>query len=291
MPYVALPRRQFLRCTLLGGFASAVSLPAADEKSARWALLSDMHVPADPNMVARGFKPYENATRAVREALKLPPDGMAICGDLARTSGLLGDYQALQRVLEPATAGGVPVAMAMGNHDDRDNFLKVFARSPGESAGVAMKHVLIVKTGGVRLVLLDSLLFVNKTPGLLGVAQRTWLQKYLQDGDDSPVVLFLHHTLMDNDGALLDADRFLNLIQPHKKVKAVFYGHSHRHSVEQAGGIHLINLPATGYNFGDPQPVGWMDAKLSPAGIDLTLHAFAGHTADDGKAISLRWRA
>ena len=71
----------------------------------------------------------------------------------------------------------------------------------------------------------------------------------------------------------------------------MFYGHSHRHGFDRARGIHLINLPATGYNFGDPQPVGWMDAKLSGEGIDLTLHAFAGHTADDGKTTSLGWRA
>ncbi len=289
MPYVTMPRRRFLRSTLLGGFASAISLPAADRTAGRWALLSDTHVPGDPNMIARGFRPYDNAKRAIQEALKISPDGIAICGDLARTSGLLEDYVALQEVLAPASRD-VPVAMALGNHDDRDNFLKVFARNPGESAKVARKHVLILKTAGVRLVLLDSLLFVNKTPGLLGVAQRTWLNEYLRNGDNSPVLLFVHHTLVDNDGALLDADRFLNLIQPFRQVKAVFYGHSHRHSIEQTGGIHFINLPATGYNFGDPQPVGWMDAKLSREGIDLTLRAFAGHTADDGKTVSLRWR-
>jgi 3',5'-cyclic AMP phosphodiesterase CpdA len=184
-----------------------------------------------------------------------------------------------------------PVQQAAGNHDDRDNFLKVFTRNPGEAAGVPKKHILILKTAGVRLILLDSLLFVNKTPGLLGVAQRTWLNTYLQNGDTSPVLLFLHHTLMDGDGALLDADRFLKLVQPFKQVKAVFYGHSHRHSFDQADGIHLINLPATGYNFGDPQPVGWVDAKFSRDGTDLTLHAFAGQTADDGKTTSLAWRA
>jgi 3',5'-cyclic AMP phosphodiesterase CpdA len=288
MPYITLPRRQFLRSTLFAGLAS-IALPAADRKTGRWALLSDMHVPADPNTVARGFRPYDNAKRAIQEALRISPDGIAICGDIARTSGLLEDYQAFRRILEPVS-NEVPVAMAMGNHDDRDNFRKVFPGDPGESAGVAKKHVLILKTAGVRLVLLDSLLFVNKTPGLLGVAQRSWLNQYLQNGDNSPVLLFLHHTLMDADGALLDADRFLKLIQPFKQVKAVIYGHSHRYSVDRDGGLHLINIPATGYNFGDPQPVGWMDARLSREGIDLTLHAFAGHTVDNGKTTSLAWR-
>jgi hypothetical protein len=33
-----------------------------------------------------------------------------------------------------------------------------------------------------------------------------------------------------------------------------------------------------------------MDARLSREGIDLTLHAFAGHTVDNGKTTSLAWR-
>jgi len=75
-------------------------------------------------MIARGLLPYDNAKRAVREALR-SRRRIAICGDLARTSGLLEDYQALQQVLAPVSKA-VPVAMALGNHDDRDNFLKVF---------------------------------------------------------------------------------------------------------------------------------------------------------------------
>lgn len=289
MPYLHLPRRQFLRSVLAAGVAPAVRSPAVQDKGTRWALLSDTHVPGDPNMIARGFRPYDNAKRAIEEAVRIAPDGIAICGDLARTSGLAADYESLRKLLE-RVPDDMPVAMAMGNHDDRDNFRKVFSSAPGNAAKVPQRHVLILKSGGIRLVILDSLLFTNKNPGLLGVVQRTWLREYLQNGDGSPVLLFLHHPLADNDGALLDADRFLTLITPFRQVKAVFYGHSHRYGFEQADDIHIVNVPATGYHFDDAQPVGWVEANFNTEGADLKLHAFAGDTTGDASIKSLRWR-
>jgi 3',5'-cyclic AMP phosphodiesterase CpdA len=288
MPFVSLPtRRGFLRSTVLSGAALAFG---AEQTSTRWALLSDTHVPADPENVYRGFKPRENTKRAIADAARSTPDGMAICGDLARLTGQVEDYQALSTLLDPVS-GQTPVAMALGNHDDRANFLKIFSRAPGRSADVKNKHVLVVDSGPVRFILLDSLMLVNITPGHLGVAQRSWLDKHLQSADSRPTMLFVHHTLNDSDGSLLDADRFLNLIRPHRSVKAVFYGHSHRYSYEELDGIHLVNLPAVGYNFADAEPVGWVTGAFRKDGADLTLHAFGGNTEGDGKSKSLRWRS
>jgi len=81
------------------------------------------------------------------------------------------------------------------------------------------------------------------------------------------------------------------LIEPHKSVKAVIYGHSHAYKFEQHKGIHLINIPAVGYNFGDEEPLGWVEANLRNEGADFTLHAVAGNRAGDGKTTSIRWRS
>jgi 3',5'-cyclic AMP phosphodiesterase CpdA len=134
-------------------------------------------------------------------------------------------------------------------------------------------------------------MFVNQVPGHLGVAQRTWLRRHLETSGAAPTILFVHHTLSDEDGALLDADRFLNLIRPFRQVKAVLYGHSHRYSYDEMDGIHLVNLPAVGYNFADSEPVGWIDAIFAAEGADLTLRAFGGNTSGDRKSRSLRWRS
>jgi 3',5'-cyclic-AMP phosphodiesterase len=293
MPYLSIPpgsRRHFLRFTLGGAvFAVAAGRTPAADASVSWALLADTHVPEDPQNEGRGFLPYENLRRVVAEVAKAPVAGVAICGDLARTEGLPGDYQSLRRLLEPLL-GKLPLAMALGNHDDRANFLKAFDKHPGDSDMVKNKHVLVIEAPPVRFIVLDSLLYVNRVAGLLGRAQRLWLEEYLAASSDTPTMLLLHHTLTDEDGALLDTDRFLSIIRPHRKVKAVFYGHSHRYVYEERDGLHLVNLPATGYNFAQSEPVGWVQARFTAQGGDFTLRAFAGDRGGDGKTISLRWR-
>ncbi|MDB4534440.1 metallophosphoesterase, partial [Vicingaceae bacterium] len=120
-------------------------------------------------------------------------------------------------------------------------------------------------------------------------AQRDWLKKHLATTSDKPCVLFVHHTLGDGDGDLLDAERLFQLIKPFPHVKAIFYGHSHQYSFDRRDAVHLINLPAVGYNFNDNQPVGWVDAKFGQSGVSLTLHAIGGNTANAGKTIEKSW--
>jgi len=104
-----------------------------------------------------------------------------------------------------------------------------------------------------------------------------------------PTVLFVHHTLADGDGDLLDVDRLYQIIQPHSYVKAIFYGHSHRYAVEEKHGLKLINLPAVGYNFDDSQPVGWIDAQFTAEGVNMTLRAIGGNLDGNGKTNLVRW--
>jgi Icc protein len=113
----------------------------------------------------------------------------------------------------------------------------------------------------------------------------------LEKSDRRATVIFVHHTLGNGDGDLLDIERLYQVIRPHKKVKAIFYGHSHEYAFSREQGIHLINLPAVGYNFSDKEPVGWVDARFTAEGVDLTLKAFAGNRNGDGKVTSLIWQA
>ena len=143
----------------------------------------------------------------------------------------------------------------------------------------------------MRLVVLDSLLYVNKVAGLLGRAQRTWLAEFLQANDDKPTILFFHHTVTDGDGDLLDAPRLFDIVRPARAVQALVFGHSHAYGFSEMDGIHLINLPACGYNFRDDQPLGWVQAQLTADAGEFVLHAVAGNTDVDGQMTKLRWRS
>lgn len=287
-----LSRRRFLQGTSLLA-AGVILRPAfgadADAREeVRLALFSDTHIPADPAEAYRGFRPVENLERVVPQIVTDQPAAAILCGDAARLRGLLPDYERLKSMLAPLVEA-CPVAIALGNHDDRTNFRKVFGSAHPGLQPVTGKHVMVLEWPRLRAIVLDSLLFVNETPGLLGKAQRLWLDRFLQDSDDRATVLFAHHPPDDGDGSLLDSDRLLRLIAPHTQVKALVFGHSHVRAHTELEGVQLINLPAVGYNFSDQQPVGWQTARFGKGGVDLTLHAVGGNPADDGKTLSLAW--
>jgi len=300
MPVVLGPhsdRREFLKTVALSAAGMALAggcarFPAARRKPSkeiRWALLADTHVSLKADEKYRNFPIDDNFKTAVAEVVARAPEGMIIAGDVARLQGKLDDYRMFLQLVEPASSR-MPVAMALGNHDDRNNFNKVLGSLVPKKSPVAGKHVQVIETAGLRLVILDSLLFVEPTPGLLGKVQRAWLAKFLDESERLPTFLFFHHDLGDGDGCLLDGDRLLKIVLPRKQVKAVFYGHTHNYAYDRMDGLHLVNLPAVGYNFSDKQPVGWVEAKLSAVGGDFTLHAFASNVQDNGKTKSLAWR-
>ena len=292
----SMNRRSFIQ-TGLAAFGTLVTLNAgcspglmkSDEKETRLALLADTHIPEDVQNNYRGFYPYRNLEKVVPELISASPDGVLIAGDLARLTGQPGDYANLRKLLSPV-AEKTPVFMALGNHDDRQNFLKVFDETPGEKPALKGKHVTIVKKASTRVIMLDSLLYVNKVPGLLGKAQRQWLEDYLKECDETPTILCFHHTLSDGDGDLLDVPRLFSMIAPIRKVKAIVYGHSHAYGFSEFEGIHLINLPAVGYNFNDSEPVGWVEARMGSRGGDFVLHAVGGNMDRDGSVTNLTWR-
>ena len=294
-----LPDRRVTRRAFLAVSAGAIAggrLVAepqgegAEPARTRWALLSDTHISENLEDSYRGSKPHANLSKAFEEIAAREPDGAIIAGDLARLEGLPGDYAALKALVD-GLAATTPVGLALGNHDDRNNFLAAFTVFPGERQAIPGKVVQVIRRGPARFILLDSLFYVNHAEGFLTKRQRAWLGACLEAADDTPTFLCVHHTLDDEDSSLLDSDRLLNLVRPVRKVKAIFYGHSHAYRYDQVDGLHLINLPATGYNFDDAQPIGWVDGVFTAEGGEFTLRAIAGATGQDGTTTQVMWRA
>ncbi len=286
MPFLSLPLIS-RRSVALAPFGIVMSRAATT--SQHWALLSDTHIPANAEDSYRGFKPVENLKTVAAQVAAAKPESAFICGDLARLEGLPADYEQLKGLLAPVT-DKAPTAMILGNHDNRKNFLAGFSSSQKGTQSVQGKHVLVVDGPAVRFVFLDSLLQSNVTPGQLGKAQRSWLSEFLKNSNDKPTMIAVHHPPDDGDGSLTDFQFLFQIVKPHKKVKAIFYGHSHVYRYDVMDGIHLVNLPAIGYNFSDDQPVGWVDSVLTAQGGDFTLHAIGGNREKDGKTVSLKWR-
>lgn len=260
---------------------------AGDKDYTRWALLSDTHVAADRENCYRGFFPYLNLQEAVAQIGDKLPDRVVITGDLARLRGETDAYENFKTLLAPI-ARQRPLHLGLGNHDDREDFFLAFKNPNAADMAIENKHVVEAEAGPVRLIVLDTLLHVNGGTGELGQSQRSWLETFLRRCDNKPTILFLHHALRYD---LLDTRSLLEIIRPMAKVKAVVYGHSHKYEFSTDAGIHLINLPATGFNFASNQPVGWVEARLTGKGGEFILHAVGGNRDMDGRTTPLRWRS
>ncbi len=274
---------------VLPGCRTSRSASGTDE--IRLALLSDTHIGGDRERAKDprgGFDPWVNLQRVVSDIVARPPRGVILNGDAASREGLVTDYQELKTLLEPVNRVA-PVYLGLGNHDNRETFKEVFTFTAGGDAEVRNHQVLIVEEPFIRFIVLDSLLYVNTSAGLLGEDQRAWLTEYLRTHTDKPGLLGVPHTLGDSDGDLLDADRLFAILRPHRQVKASFYGHSHSWNISERAGVKLINLPALGYNFWKGEPVGWVDARFRRHGVELTLHAIAGNRDQDGQTSSVGW--
>ena len=291
-----LDRRSFLHVTATGvaatmaGFRTPSHGADLSSETAEWhlALISDTHIPADRTFVNRGFNPWENLRNIVPEIVAVNPDAVIHNGDAACVDGKTTEYAEVKQLLAPL-AKRAPIYLTLGNHDDRPAFCEAFPAVTGTRQKVTDKQVLVIEHPLARVVLLDSLLYVNKSAGLLGKEQRQWLADYLPKQTDRPVVVFVHHSLGNADNELLDAPAMFSLFRLHPQVKAVFYGHSHIWEVRDEPGLKLINLPAVGYNFNDREPVGWVDARFRKDGVQLTLHAVGGNRKDDGRVVRLNW--
>jgi len=289
-----LSRRLFVKSSVFAaGMTSlgAVELACPSQgDSCRWALLSDTHIPADKTEKYRGYSMIESMDAAVLGVTASKPDGIGITGDIARLSGKSEDYLVVKEYVDKLTQVA-PVFMALGNHDHFANFNAAFPSASGEEAQVKGKHVTVVNSGPVRLIFLDSLQITNYVAGRLGQAQRNWLEKYLTESDKKPTILLLHHSFRGGDDDLQDDLRFFKVIQPHRHVKAVFYGHSHCYRFSRQDDLDLINLPSAAYVFDDKLPVGWVDAEFTATGASIKLRAIAGNKADEGKVTEIKWRS
>jgi 3',5'-cyclic AMP phosphodiesterase CpdA len=284
--FSSMKRREFLLGTFAAGLTAALypsSVFAAEnlaKKANHWVFLSDTHVPGDPNRIRQDKKqkydPNKNFTVARDAVLKLAdkPQGIIVTGDFAHLQGKPEDYRQLASLIVPYTEAGIPVHVALGNHDRLNNFHAAFANTKQENPPVHNKKVLVLETPNCNLFLLDSLFEEEEGSGYFGRPQRRWLAKELDARSDKPAILFAHHNRED----LVDDKYFWSAVLPRKQVKAYIYGHTHVYRQSVSNNVHLINLPALGWEFaGGLQPLGWSDAVISENGIQLTLHTVTEH--------------
>jgi 3',5'-cyclic AMP phosphodiesterase CpdA len=258
------------------------------------ALLSDTHINADKTKEVSNVVMSEHLASAWEQVTGAASrlSAAIVHGDVAHLKGEAGDYRQVAQLLIPAGKAAVPLHFMMGNHDDRGNFrevLKAAAASPLES-----HQVSILDTPQATWLMLDSLEFVNKTPGKLGEAQLKWLAAALDAKKDKPAIVSVHHHPQwdagDKVAGIADTKELFEILTPRKHVKAVVFGHTHNWNIKQREGIHLVNLPPVAYVFAKDKPSGWVEAAIGASGMELTLHGVGPANEAHGKKTKLEWR-
>jgi 3',5'-cyclic AMP phosphodiesterase CpdA len=295
-----ISRRRFIARSLLGG-AGLVLGPRlfADSRSTNansWALLSDIHLAADANTVARKVNMTDSFKGVSQELLALPerPAGVFITGDCAFNSGESGDYSQVTTLLEPIRGDQLPVCLALGNHDNRERFWDALHEEKVAKRPLADRQVSLIRSTHANWFVLDSLEKTLSTPGLLGSEQLDWLAAALDANPDKPALVLIHHNpgVSDTISGLKDTEALYAVIRPRKQVKAYIFGHTHAWSVTQdASGIHLVNLPPVAYVFREGEPSGWVHATLQPKGLRLEVRCLDHAHKTHGQVVNLDWRA
>jgi 3',5'-cyclic-AMP phosphodiesterase len=317
-----ISRRRFLKGSLsaaaliAGGCATRKT--AADNHS--WALLSDIHIAADSAAVHNRVNMTRNLQLVADEVVGWPEpiSGVLINGDLAYNRGQTADYQAVLGLLRPVREHGLPIHMALGNHDHRQRFWETLPEEKSTDASLPDRQIAIVRTRYANWFVLDSLIRTQETPGRLGDSQRAWLARALDENTDKPALVAIHHNPAFNNvadgllqkgadalgipipvktgiaapGALQDTAELMEILRPRRHVKAYFFGHTHRWSVDHdSSGLCLVNFPPVAYVFEEGRPSGWVHALLQPEGARIELRCVDRNHKDHGQVVNLVWRA
>ena len=208
------------------------------------------------------------------------PDVLVVSGDVA-DHGLPEEYAEARAWLDRWEG---PLAVCPGNHDVRDAFV----------AGLGIATRTVVETGGVRFVMLDSLIDADETrPGRPGPARGRPAAPGSTPGSPRttrPSYVCLHHPPTTIDLALMDpirlrdGDALAAVVARHPHVVAVLVGHAHTMAATTFAGRPLLiggGVVSTVTADAEALPTLWYDAPPS----------FALHLVGDDGRVTTHWRA
>jgi Icc protein len=235
--------------------------PGQLSNSIRVIQITDCHLPADPDQLYRGIKPYETLRLLLPKVAQFNPDLVLATGDLSE-DGSLSSYQSLRRFFEPLKA---QVLALPGNHDDAITLAGVFPGSP-------VDEIAVSRHGAWQIIRLNSCL-PGKPEGQLGEKMLSGLAELLRDGRRMPGLIAVHHQPIAigsewiDKYRLFESDAFLKLVDENPGVKIVSFGHVHQQYAAHRSGTAMLGGPSSAIN----------GLKVAPK------------FTDDGQGAACRW--
>jgi 3',5'-cyclic-AMP phosphodiesterase len=234
---------------------------------------TDPHLYGDESASLRGVATLPALTAALAHAQShdWPPDALLVTGDLVQDDP--AGYPHFRRLFG---ALGPPVLCVPGNHDEP----QALRRELGSAPFVIDGHVDL---GRWRIVLLDSCL-AGSAGGRLSAAALAQLEHSLGGAGKRHCMVCLHHHPVPMASRWLDrvglenAAEFLDVIDAHRNVRAIVWGHVHQTYDGLRKGVRLLATPSTCAQFlpnaddfaVDRKPPGYRTLELRADGSLLT---------------------
>jgi 3',5'-cyclic-AMP phosphodiesterase len=234
---------------------------------------TDPHLYGSETETLRGIAtlPAFLRTFEVARARDWPVDAVLVTGDLVQD-----DAQGYRHFRPIFGALEVPVLCLPGNHDEPEAMRRALRGKPFVTDG----HLDL---GAWRVVLLDSSV-AGSAKGRLSRPALAALDAALSSADGRHALICLHHHPVAMGSAWLDqvglenAAEFFDVIDRHKNVRGILWGHVHQSYDSLRKNVRLLATPSTCAQFlphaddfaVDARPPAYRTLELRPDGSILT---------------------
>jgi 3',5'-cyclic AMP phosphodiesterase CpdA len=209
--------------------------------------ISDLHIPSSEMETSHGVSPCQRLDHVIDsiDKLEYPPSFAIITGDLS-TEGTVEGYELVRRYTERLNEKRVRTILAMGNHDDRENYRQVFQTRP------SMEPIYYTEEyGELRIIVMDSL-YPGSQGGHFEGEQLDWLSEVLKKDAERPTIIAFHHPIYTlpqkvTEGKLFNGsqrDEFYRVVSG-SNVLAIIHGHLHHNQVTTVNGVLHVQAGST----------------------------------------------
>jgi 3',5'-cyclic-AMP phosphodiesterase len=230
----------------------------------------------------------EAALASARDSSVWPPDAVLVTGDLVQDDP--GGYVHIRRSFGSL---GMPVLCIPGNHDDPAAMRRELRAAPFCVGGFA-------DFGAWRIVLLDSCL-PGSASGRLSEQALAQLEEALGTAGNRHCLVTLHHHPVAMASRWLDqvglenAADFFRIIDRHRQVRAIAWGHVHQAYEGLRKSVRLLATPSTCAQFVpradefavDRRPPAYRTLELQADGSFLTEVVWVEKRAAPGSSRSV----
>lgn len=252
-------------------------------------VFTDLHMVPEGKAII-GLDPFRRLAAGIEHVNRYHADAdrVIVMGDLAHRADR-PSYERLKGLLDRLIP---PLAITIGNHDNRETFLQVFPDTAQDEDGFVQQ---VIDFPDCRAVILDTLFappydYPRSHAGFLCTKRLAWLDRQLETAGDLPVLLFMHHPPHATGFTGMDLMRLINEVDFYDVVKRrgnvlhIFAGHVHRTISGSSRGIPFSVFKSPVHQ--QPMPFHAPDPSLSvdePAAYGIAVMTDTGilvHTED-----------